>query len=298
MMTFADQSVVSADSTGLHQFMLPWTVARGAASNLSWNADIGRAVARFLVETDPNQARAAGDGLGGEIEIVFSFHIADAWRTLGAQNRAGPALARLQTRYTLVSADISERAYGFTLDSIDPQNQDYLHVLARRPEFPAGFADDVALPYRNGRGEGVDEFLGRAAAYEARVLAVPWLVKYMRTERDGVRLNYVHGMSLDDSQMQAFAADMRGLGKDALVSMVRAVQDKVVLLTSGPEGFDTYWLVLPDHRVILWRFHSRIYPEKWHDVELNLHTKDCANGLAMFEACAGTIVGTDGVLKN
>ncbi|HEX4301569.1 MAG TPA: hypothetical protein VHZ78_02160 [Rhizomicrobium sp.] len=296
-LTFADKSVVTADSMAQFQFMLPWTVTRDGASRETYNADIGRAVASFLPDKDANKGRAAGVDLAHDVETHFSFQIWDEWHTLGARNQAGPAIARLQTRYALVTAEISDRAYGFPLDDGNVPDESDLHAVVRRAGFPASFSDSVVLHYRNGQAEGVEDFLQQSAAHEARVLSVPWLAKYMRGHQDEFHLSYVHGASFGDVEMRGFTADMHKIGKDALVRTVRAMRDKVVLLLSGPKDFETYWLVLPDHRMILWRYASTLYPQKWHDAENKLPGRDCAGGLSMFEACVGTFVSADGVLE-
>jgi hypothetical protein len=53
---------------------------------------------------------------------------------------------------------------------------------------------------------------------------------------------------------------MKKLGKEPLVSEVAAAQDKAALVFLG---YASYWIILPDKRMILWRHYAPASFLKW-----------------------------------
>lgn len=298
--TLGDKSVVTLDSKSQHPFMLPWTVTRNGQTVTTYDVRIARAILALLPADDPNRGRIEGGGLFDEIQEAFSSAITPEWRLLDVENRAGPALATLRVRYTVAGGEISDVEsfeYGLKRATMKPGETNLL-VTLHRPDLPESFADELVLPYRDGAAEGMDRFLRDAPAYEALALSVPWLASYLRTHpKMPVHLSYVHDASLNDKAMRAFTADMHVLGKDALAAEVRAEQNQAVLLLSS-EGFaQAFWLILPDRRMVLWRYS---WPEgllKWKPGDVR--TKPCDKDYVTFAGgCVGAIVSPEGVLTN
>ena len=79
------------------------------------------------------------------------------------------------------------------------------------------------------------------------MLSVPWL-----NDVRPIDLQFVQGRSLGEKAMNLFTTDMNERGKRDLANMVASAQKETALvLIQG-----AYCLVLPDKRVILWRFHN------------------------------------------
>lgn len=92
--------------------------------------------------------------------------------------------------------------------------------------------------------------------------------------------------------MSIFAADMRPKGKEALVGEVEAVQKDASLLLVGSGYPKDYWIVMPDKRVVLWRFSTYGEPIKWGAE--NLPAWDCGNYQG---ECIGAIISQDGTIS-
>jgi hypothetical protein len=86
---------------------------------------------------------------------------------------------------------------------------------------------------------------------------------------------------------------MHTLGKDALVSEVRQVQSQVVVLNVS---YGDWWLVLPDRRMILWRYESVMGLLGLKKSELHEH--ECTDYQGVTGGCVGAVVSADGELIN
>ncbi len=87
--------------------------------------------------------------------------------------------------------------------------------------------------------------------------------------------------------MQIFAADMKLKGKEFLVNEVKALQRDVTLLAIGGKYNRDYWLVLPDKRIVLWRFYES--PIRWRSLKASAW--DCSN---YQDKCIGAMISRDG----
>lgn len=100
--------------------------------------------------------------------------------------------------------------------------------------------------------------------------------------RNGERRCLVHDKSLSDKALQNFAADMHALGKDKLVNEVRQVQSQVAVLNVS---YGDWWLVLPDRRMILWRYESVIGLLGWKKSDFS--AQECTDYQANNGGCVG-----------
>lgn len=69
--------------------------------------------------------------------------------------------------------------------------------------------------------------------------------------------------------MKTFAEDMNKLDKNNLAAEIEKQQDDVVLIGvgGGLEYYQSYWIVLPDKRVILWRYRYPVLMN-WQESDL------------------------------
>ncbi len=124
------------------------------------------------------------------------------------------------------------------------------------------------------------------------MLSVPWLNRSLADPRQSGWILYSTGQSFDDEAMAIFDADMKAMGKEHLLEEVRAVRDQVALIRIE----DAFWLVLPDKRMVLWRFDT--FPKagllKW--TRADLRTIERLDAWANWRNCAGAVVSTEGDL--
>jgi hypothetical protein len=84
---------------------------------------------------------------------------------------------------------------------------------------------------------------------------------------------------------------MHALGKDGLANEVRRVQQDVALLNVS---YGDYWVVLPDRRMILWRYESVMGLLGWKKSDFS--ARECTDYRGVTGGCVGAIVSPDGEL--
>src|SRR5262249_2601180 len=135
--------------------------------------------------------------------------------------------------------------HGYVGQDKGPHEENLLATL-RQPSLPPNVAEDVALLFRDGRIEGINELAERIDPYVSLALSVPWLNEYRANHPEQkMYVRFVHGRSFSDKAMQNFTADMKQLGKEYLADEVARFQDKVALVFLDYGGD---WIVLPDKR--------------------------------------------------
>jgi hypothetical protein len=292
--TFEDGSTVSAFSTSQYLFMLPWKVKRGSEEITTYNADVSRAVTALMPKKATNRSRIAGDTLDVNLAEAVMRHIEKDWKLLNVENRVGGTLTTLREKYTVESADINPYhgvAYGVAWKGNQPHEEN-LHVVLRQASFPPGFSESAIFSYRDGKVSGTEDFLQNARKYEELVFSVPWL-KTLAEKYPGykIQLLWVHDQSLGDKAMNLFAADMNAMGKSALADEVRAEQDKIALITIQ---YGDYWLVLPDERMVLWRYSSVSGLLKFKPSDFPFQR--CSDYNTVTGGCVGVVVLPEGTL--
>jgi hypothetical protein len=294
-LTFADGSHTSVSSHTPYQFMLPWKVDR-SESIITYNANISRAIAALMPMQTTNRTRLVGEGLASDLADAVSQEIKEQWNLLGVEDKAGDTLNLLRSQYTVETADINQYHsvdYGKAWDRGAPRETN-LQVTLRKPGFPSNFSERAVLLYEGGKVFGADLFLHKIGEYETLVESVPWLTRYRDNNPKVLfQLAFVHDRSFSDKAMSVFEADMKGIGKAKLTDEVRTVQDKVALLGAGYGG---YWLVLPDRRMIFWRYSARAGLLEW--APSGLATSRCSDYHDVTGGCVGAIVTPDGILTN
>src|SRR5437879_13773192 len=63
--------------------------------------------------------------------------------------------------------------------------------------------------------------------------------------------------------MRVFTADMKLRGREDLIEQVKTQQADIVLLIVGNTYSESYWLLFPDKRMMLWRYGGASGLLKW-----------------------------------
>jgi hypothetical protein len=285
-------------SEGQQPYMLPWTVDEGGRKTKTFNTHISGAIRALMPLKSTNRERLTDSGLDSALAEGVMNHILTNWNLLDVENRARSSLMRIRSAYQIRSAEINGYhgvAYGKEWKNGNPQETNF-HAEVTKKEFPPNFFEDLIFLFKDDNVEGIESFLESGEAYEDLLLSVEWLKVYRDEKPDVVtRLFYVHDRSFSDKAMQLFAADMAILGKDALAREIAGLQDRIALAQIGTNNFsEGFWLILPDRRVILWRYSGNSGLLKWN--VNNFQTHRCADYNTPYGGCVGAIISPDGTL--
>jgi len=293
--TLEDGSAVFAKSSAWDPFMLPWRLGREGEK--TYNANISRALADLMPPGTTNRERLAGKGFDAAIAEAVMLYIEQDWKLLDAENRAGEMLTALRRIYKVKTAEIDSYhhpEYGKEWAGGKPRETN-LHATLAKPTFPENVVDALVLQSVNGKIQGVDQFLRSVEKYESLALSVAWLREYIQKHpKVAIRISYVHNASFGDKAMEVFAADMHAKGKDDLVPAVKAQQSEIALIIVGQTYAESYWLVFPDHHLMLWRFGGPSGLLKWKTEDFPAGR--CAAYSPPFGGCAGSVVSASGEL--
>jgi hypothetical protein len=292
---FEDGSKMSATTHSYYVFMIPWQVA--GQNGETYNADISRAVAALLPNKAVNKERLGGSDLAEELTQAAMGKLETAWNIKGTEEMVGDSLAHLRRKYQVTEAKITpyhHPEYGTATYKGEPEESN-LHVSLRKEGFPSNVADAVVLHMKDGRAEGVDEFLANAEKYEKLALSIPWLNEYIKEHpRVFVRISYVHDASLGDKALRTFKGDMKLRERQDLIEEVSAQQKEIALLIVGTTYSESYWLVFPDKRMLLWRYGGPSGLLKWSTEDFR--EGECADYRVNNGGCSGRQVSPDGEL--
>lgn len=292
--TKANGSKLVAHTEGQQLFMLPWEVTNDGQKTKTYNADIARAIVPFLTKKTVNRDRLAGEGLPRVLAQALMLALRDDWDALDAENKAGKYLQVLRQTFEVEHAEVNPyHNVDFGDEWINGKTgADNLQVRLKRKDLPDNLKIGLVLPFKNGAVEGVDTFVGSVDRYLNLIRSVPWLDTFIRSEsKDYFELRYVGDRSFSEKAMQIFAADMRLQNKESLVKEVEAVQKDVSLLLTGWKYNWDYWIILPDKRVILWRFNHYRPPVKFPSLASSAW--DCSK---YQNKCIGALISADGEL--
>jgi hypothetical protein len=198
--------------------------------------------------------------------------------------------------YTVVGADVNvyhDVTFGvYSQKAVSGGIEENLHALVKKPAFPKDFSENAILLYKSGKVYGVNDFLQGAGRYENLALSVPWLSRLRSDHPDWpMTLLWVHDTSLSDKGMRQFANDMHRLHKEALAEDVRKAQHDVAVLNVS---YGDWWLVMPDKRMILWRFESVMGLLGFK--RSNFRPQECTDYQGVTGGCVGAVVSPEGEL--
>ena len=103
----------------------------------------------------------------------------------------------------------------------------------------------------------------------------------------------MHDRSLSNKALKNFAADMHKIGTDALANEVKQVESDVAVLNVSQGD---WWLILPDRRMILWRYESVAGLLGWKKSDFD--ERECTDYQGGTGGCVGTLFSPDGELIN
>jgi hypothetical protein len=294
---FADGTTEFVSSHAQAAFMLPWKVETSNATFETYNASISRALAALMPKKAVNRERIAGEGLTEAIKEAADRALEPELNRLDAMNRAEAALAEVKTRYSIGEAEINSfhhPEYGIAWADGQPHETN-LHLELMRGDFPPNVTDAVVLEFRDGKVLNVDQFMSSMSKYEGLALSVEWLSAYLlRHKNVPIRISYVHDLSIGAKAMSVFAADMGAIHRDDLVREVAAHQSEAALLITGRTYAESYWIVLPVKRMVLWRYNGPSGLLKWKPSDFP--TSECADYGVPFGGCVGAAISPDGDL--
>src|SRR6201998_1321729 len=292
--TYVDGTTTVVSSHSQSEFMLPWKLEGNGTIEETFNRNISTALARLMPDGTTNRERIVGDGLALHLAENVMNDIEGQWKLIGAESSDDEALSRIRTAYSVVTADVNSY-HDVTFGVYSKKKggvEENLHLIVKKPKFPKNFSEEVILVRRNGKAIGVDEFLNRASRYEQLALSVPWLSRLRdKYPKWGTTLLWVHDVSFSDKAMKQFSADMHMLRKDALATEVREVQRDVAVLNVS---YGDWWLVLPDKRMVLWRYESVSGLLGFKKADFPLH--ECTDYQGVTGGCVGAVVSQEGEL--
>jgi hypothetical protein len=287
------KTVVSSDNQPT--FMLPWKISKGGKEFETFNADIPRAIVALLPKKFANRERLNGEYFRRVLAERVMREIQEDWEYLEVENKAADALKTLKETYTIVAAELNPY-HG--LDFGDEWGkgktpEKNLHLVLRKNDFPEGFSVRLKLLYQNEKAQNPDVFLNKIDKYQDLVFSVDWLKKLLPNKRSAVELRFIQMRSFSEKAMKRFAEDMNKIGKTALVAEVEKEKENIALIGvgGGLEYYQSYWLVLPDKRVILWRYR---YARLLNWSEKDFEAKECTDEISAGLKCVGAIISPDG----
>lgn len=281
-------------STSQYLFMLPWKLSRNGQTTEIFNAHISQAIANLLPQKFANRDRILGEELRNDLVEVVMRWLEDDWHLLDTENKAGRFLASLRSKFTVETAEIGgfhNVEYGKEWVNGN-STETNVHVGLRRKDFPSNYFVGAVLPYKNNQVENVDVFMSNIDSYHNLALSVPWLREYMTSHpKISIELRFIRSLSFGEKAMEVFASDMKQMGKEDLVREVAAIQKDISLLRVGRTYYQAHWLVLPDGRMILWRFRGYDALLKWSREDFI--RKDCSKYQG---ECVGAVISKEGLL--
>jgi hypothetical protein len=300
---FEDFTTLQARSYSRFPFMLPWREPGNGTEVTAYNADISRAIVALMPEKATNRSRLAGEDFAGALGRAVLTDVEHEAQILDVESKTGGTLSALRSRYSVQQANIGN--FGDPVlrrpEQTEPDRQGLLLRLQPH-DLPHVIDDEVVLPYVNGSIEGVDKFLQDAPRFEKLVLSVRWLSQYEQENPPvQLRLSFFGAASLTDDALKVFAADMHEVGRGKLVTKVEAVKDRIAVLVAGFGAEESDWLVLPDQRMVLWRYRQTpIYgkPALLKFGLANFDAKPCAKLQDNFVHCVGAEISPDGTLQH
>ena len=230
-------------SQAQHAFMVPWKITGSGMSSLTYNAEIGRAIARILPDEFTNQGRLQGNRLRSRLARSIMDQIHVQWYLLDTEQKVGDQLDGVKQRYTLKTSVIGSyyntgELWKATLEG---------HGL------PPNGVIGIDMPIVDGRVSGLNLFLERIDSLVDLAFSVPWLTKYLKENpQTKIELRFVEDRSLKKTDLNRIDQNLSTFGKQRLFSQIEADLERSVLLQIKNGECFSMWIVLPDQRMLLW----------------------------------------------
>lgn len=294
---FSEGSEIEISSDSQSLFMIPWKITAGTRIRTTYNSHISAAFVSILPSKFTNSSRLQGTGLAESLASSILRSTEGEWKRLEVIDKVKDAVSVFEKDYEIVSMEINsnhDSDFGAPWNSKEPTEKN-LHIVLRKQGYPNGFALKLILPVENDKVQNIEIFKQRIDSYLNLVNSVPWLKDFIDTSGKPVWLRFVKNRSFSQKGMQSFAEDMKTLGKTDLAEEVEKVQDKVAVLSigGGLEYYQSFWLILPDGRSVVWR-HYYVSPLPG----ITFTGKECAQNRSNTKPCVGALISREGkVLK-
>ena len=295
--TELDESKTIVGSDEQPSFMLPWEIVRNGKTIQTYNANISRSLVALLPKKFTNRERLSGENLRRILAESVMREIKDEWQLLDAQNKAGNTLNALKQNYKILSAEINSNHdfdFGdeYKKDKILEKN---IHLMLKKTDYPSSFSIQLKLPIQNEKVENLDNFQSKINKYQDLVFSISWLKNYIESGKINIELRFIRNRSFSEKAMKKFAADMNKIGKSELVLEVEKEQENIALIGvgGGLEYYQSFWLVLPNKKVILWRYR---YPMLLNLNEKDFQANECTDNIAAGLKCIGAVISPDGTI--
>ncbi|CAN5855472.1 hypothetical protein BH20ACI4_BH20ACI4_27740 [soil metagenome] len=229
------------------------------------NPKLGRAIAALLPKQFANRELLNGDCLAQEIAKEIFDEIEEEIKLVKTQTLIGDKLSLLKDRYKIRKTEISYQT------SIDVgrlptakewwKSPDFLSWNAelQRVDLPQNILIGVSLPYKQDKLEGFWLFYSEIDGIIQQVRSVPWLSKYIEENPETeFEIRYVENRSFSPKGKAEFLEDLKKFGANALSSDILNNLDRSSFLQVSKNkhlGW-SYWLILPDKRMILWQING------------------------------------------
>lgn len=282
---------VSSDSQSL--FMIPWKIDDKSSIRKTFNSHISAAILSIISPKFTNGRRMVGEGLYEDLARSIMRFIEPEWKRLDVLAQVKDAVNIFEKEYEIVSMEINsnhDSDFGTPWNTGEPIEKN-LHIVLRTVGFPKGFAIKLILPVVNGKVQNIEIFQYSISSYLDLVNSVPWIKHFVDNSEKSVWLRFVKYRSFSQKGMRSFAADMKALGKADLAAEVEKVQDKVVVLSlgGGLEYYQSFWLILPDGRSVVWRhYYVTMLPE------IKFTGSECVESRSNTKPCVGALISRDG----
>lgn len=254
---WADGRQLTVASEAQQTYMLPWDITRDGKTTKTFNADIAHALVDLMPAKFTNRERLLGDRWPSALASIVLRRIEDEWKLLEAEGKIGPYLEQLRGKFTIRKAAITPYHnvdYGQPTINGNTSEKN-LEAQLTAEGFPPNFNVAAVLEFKDNEVLNAGGLLRDVWRYVTLIDEIPWLKEFIVAHPDEVfNLRFVHDRSFSRKAMDAFAEDMRTHGKADLAEQVASVQDRIALLAVGKLYPKAYWLVMPDRRLILWRF--------------------------------------------
>jgi len=220
------------------------------------------------------------------------------WKRLDVENRSSSAINELRNDFEVISPEISGTHgadFGLEWRNGGPQETN-LQVVLRRKDSADRLLIRLILPFENEKVANLGLFSATITGYKNTVLQVPWLKSFVETSRTPVWLRFVKNRSFSAKAFSTFSQDMKSIGRSDLIAAVEKYREESALVSvgGGLDYYQSYWIVLPDKKVILWRDSYKIAAPEWKSTLIEHH--ECAEPRSGGPACVGALISEAGVL--
>lgn len=259
-----DGRIVHVSSESQKAFMIPWTIQNKSLKSKTYNANLSRAIAALLPSGFVNRKRISGQTLKIELAQYLLDACRDELDKIGSIKKIGNEIRKITDKYQIKTTMIA------MISSVDLDFVFGWHAVLTRKDLPENISIGLCIPMEKEKLTSLDPFLKKSDYYINLVLSVPWFSKYLKSHKNtSVEIRFVKDRSLSPKAEESIIENMKKVGKYDLVESLREqISQSAYLEISEPERRDSRWIVLPDHRMLLWCFKgNRVL--KWEQSDFN-----------------------------